>query len=385
MLSSITNVNFDKIKHPFFIYKPANLERRVEYFLNNFSGETLYAVKANPSNFILKKLYELGIKSFDVASVNEIILVKTLFEDANIYFMNAIKPRYAISEAYFKYDVRHFSLDTNDELEKILESTNYANDLNLHLRVPVSNDFSVIKLTEKFGVDENNSEELLKKIKNFSKKVGICFHVGSQCMSPTTYKLAINKVASLIKKSNVEIDYLNIGGGFPSKYVGMDPQPLSKYLNIINSEFAKHLKKNTKIILLSEPGRVLVSNSMSLVVRVDLRKKNKLYINDGIHGYLYNSGVHGFIHSMKIFKKTSESKLSSFSLYGPTCDSNDFISGPFLLPDSINEGDYIEIDEMGAYSITMKNNFNGFFSSPKVFIKKANFYNLISNNKVNTN
>jgi ornithine decarboxylase len=165
----------------------------------------------------------------------------------------------------------------------------------------------------------------------------------------------------------------------------MDPQPLSKYLNIINSEFAKHLKKNTKIILLSEPGRVLVSNSMSLVVRVDLRKKNKLYINDGIHGYLYNSGVHGFIHSMKIFKKTSESKLSSFSLYGPTCDSNDFISGPFLLPDSINEGDYIEIDEMGAYSITMKNNFNGFFSSPKVFIKKANFYNLISNNEVNTN
>ena len=92
-------------------------------------------------------------------------------------------------------------------------------------------------------------------------------------MSPTTYKFAINKVASLIKKSNVEIDYLNIGGGFPSKYIGMDPQPLSKYLNIINSEFAKHLKKNTKIILLSEPGRVLVSNSMSLVVRVDLRKK----------------------------------------------------------------------------------------------------------------
>ena len=89
--------------------------------------------------------------------------------------MNAIKPRYAISEAYFKYDVRHFSLDTNDELEKILESTNYANDLNLHLRVPVSNDFSVIKLTEKFGVDENNSEELLKKIKNFQKRLEFVF------------------------------------------------------------------------------------------------------------------------------------------------------------------------------------------------------------------
>ena len=183
---------------------------------------------SEPVQFLfLKKLYQLGIKS-DVASVNEIILVKTLFKDANIYFMNAIKPRYAISEAYFKYDVRHFLLDTNDELEKILESTNYANDLNLHLRVPVSNDFSVIKLTEKFGVDENNSR-INKKNKKFFKKVGICFHVGSQCMSPTTYKFAINKVASLIKKSNVEIDYLNIGGGFPSKYIGMDPEPLSKY------------------------------------------------------------------------------------------------------------------------------------------------------------
>ena len=126
--------------------------------------------------------------------------------------------------------------------------------------------------------------------------------------------------------------------------------------------------------MLSEPGRALVSNSMSLILKVKFKKKNTLYVNDGIHGYLHNAGVHGFILFNKIFRKKNKSKLVSFSLYGPTCDSNDFIKGPFLLPNSISEGDFIELDEMGAYSVTLKNNFNGFSSDPKVFVKKESDY-----------
>ena len=160
---------------------------------------------------------------------------------------------------------------------------------------------------------------------------------------------------------------------FLQNILGVKQQPLTKYFKVINTEFfKKKILKIPKPNLLSEPGRVLVSKSMSLIVRVDLRKKNILYINDGTHSFLHNAGAHDFIYPVKIFKKEEKSKLKPFSFYGPTCDSNDFMKGPFLLPESINEGDYLEIEEMGAYSLSMKNNFNGFFSTPKIFIDEEN-------------
>ena len=367
MLSSINKINLKKLKDPFLIYKPKILKQSVNYFKKNFSGEALYAVKANPSKFVLKKIYELGIRSFDVASINEIKLVKNLFDNSKIYFMNPVKPRHVINEAYHKYGVRDFSLDNDTELHKILESTGSAKDLNLHLRISVPNDSSKINLSKKFGTDGFKSKVLLNKIKNISRKVGVSFHLGSQCINPNAYKIAINKTSSLIRASNLDVDFFNVGGGFPAEYSGLKLQPLTKYFKVIKTEFEKNFK-NSKTKLLSEPGRVLVSKSMSLIVRVDLRKKNILYINDGTHSFLHDAGVHDFIYPVKIFNKEEKSKLKPFSFYGPTCDSNDFMRGPFLLPESINEGDYLQIEEMGAYSLSMKNNFNGFFSTPKIFI-----------------
>ena len=366
MLPSINKINLKKLRDPFFIYKPKNLKKSVSNFIKNFSGEALYAVKANPSEFILRKIYGLGIRSFDVASINEIKLVKKLFDNPKIYFMNPVKPRHAINEAYYKYGVRDFSLDNEIELHKIVESTGLAKDLTLHLRISVPNNFSKINLSRKFGTDGFKSKALLKKIKEISKKIGVSFHLGSQCINPNAYKLAISKASSLIRASNLDVDYFNIGGGFPAEYFGLQ-QPLTKYFKVIKTEFEKNFK-NTKTKLLSEPGRVLVSKSMSLIVRVDLRKKNLLYINDGTHSFLHDAGAHNFIYPVKIFNKEEKSKLIPFSFYGPTCDSSDFMKGPFLLPESINEGDYLQIEEMGAYSLSMKNNFNGFFSTPKIFI-----------------
>ena len=367
MLSSVNKINLKKLKDPFLIYKPKILKQSVNYFKKNFSGEALYAVKANPSKFVLKKIYELGIRSFDVASINEIKLVKNLFDNSKIFFMNPVKPRHVINEAYHKYGVRDFSLDNETELHKILESTGSAKDLNLHLRISVPNNSSKINLSKKFGTDGFKSKVLLNKIKNISRKVGVSFHLGSQCINPNAYKIAINKTSSLIRASNLDVDFFNVGGGFPAEYSGLKLQPLTKYFKVINTEFEKNFK-NSKTKLLSEPGRVLVSKSMSLIVRVDLRKKNILYINDGTHSFLHDAGVHDFIYPVKIFNKEEKSKLKPFSFYGPTCDSNDFMRGPFLLPESINEGDYLQIEEMGAYSLSMKNNFNGFFSTPKIFI-----------------
>ena len=216
MLPSINKINLKKLRDPFFIYKPKILKNSINFFIKNFSGEALYAVKANPSKFVLKKIYELGIRSFDVASINEIKLVKNLFNNSKIYFMNPVKPRHIINEAYHKYGVRDFSLDNDIELNKILESTGSAKDLNLHLRISVPNNFSKINLSKKFGTDGFKSKALLKKIKEISKKVGVSFHLGSQCVNPNAYKLAIIKTSSLIKASNLDVDFFYIGGGFPA-------------------------------------------------------------------------------------------------------------------------------------------------------------------------
>ena len=192
-LPSAYDINLKEIRSPFFIFKPDKIKENVENFVNNFPGKSLYAVKTNPSKFVLKTIYKFGIKSFDVASINEIKLIKNLFKNAMIYFMNPVKPRYAIKEAYFNYGIKHFSLDSFDELKKITESTNFPKDLNLHLRISIPNDFAEIKLSKKFGVNGNEAKILLKKIKDFSRKIGVCFHPGSQCMDTNAYKFAINK------------------------------------------------------------------------------------------------------------------------------------------------------------------------------------------------
>ena len=353
----------------FFIFYPEKIQKTLEYFTKEFIGTTIYAVKANPSDCVLEKLIENGIKSFDVASLKEVKLIRQKIPDSEIYFMNTVKSRSSIRESYFKFNVRNFAIDSFDELKKIIEETNFANDLVIYLRVSVPNDFSAIKLSSKFGINQKEAPKLLNQIKKYAKEIGLSFHVGSQCLKPLAFKIAIKIMKEVIQNSKVEIKFLNIGGGFPSSYPGFKKFLLSDYLNEINKEFSKLSKFNlSHKNLFSEPGRSIVSDCMSLITRVNLRKKNKLFLNEGIHGSLNNAGYLNFRHPVKLFnREDTNSKLQPFSFYGPTCDSRDYIKGPFFLPNSINEGDWIEVLSMGAYSLTMQNDFNGFFKKPKIF------------------
>ena len=368
----LTNFEHSSIKNqsdPFYIFYPENLSKRINYFKKKFKGTILYAVKANPSEFIIKSLKKNGVKYLDVASINEIRLVKKIFPEANLYFMNPVKSRNSIRKAYSFYKVRNFAVDTFDELDKIYEETNFAKDLNIFMRLKIPNNYSIIKLSNKFGISEKNAPSLLKKIDMISSKVGICFHVGSQCTDPNAFNIAFSLSKKVLKESGVKISYLNVGGGFPQNLREQKVQKISNYLNLINKNFSKFLKNSDeKINLFSEPGRSIVSDCLSLVVKVNLRKKNKLYINDGIHGYLNNAGYLNFTYPVKIFnRKKVGSEIKPFSFFGPTCDSNDFMKGPFFLPDSIREGDWIEIKNIGAYSMTMKTDFNGLNARLRVF------------------
>lgn len=364
MLPLFSSLNFNRYKNPLLIFRPKTLENSVKFFVNKFPGKVLYAVKANSSIKILKIIYQFGINSFDVASINEVKKVHNLFSDATIFFMNPVKPRHSISKAYFDYGVKHFSLDTKEELEKIIFETKYANDLNLHVRLSVPNLHSQIDLSKKFGINLRDAPKLIDQASKIANKIGVSFHPGSQCMNPDSYKLAIKLTGNVIEKCKNKISYLNVGGGFPSIFPGMETLKLSNYFHAIQSELYK-LKKNN-LIFMSEPGRAIVAESISIVVRVDMRKGKYLYINDGIYGSLHGARYPGFIYPVRAVKKKSKSTRNiPYSFFGPTCDSNDYMKGPFFLPENMKEGDFIEIGLVGAYGQTMRTTFNGFSLSNK--------------------
>ena len=356
-------VNTIKPVDPIYCIRPNSIKSACGWFKSNFPGNILYAVKTNPNERVIKYINENGINRFDVASINEIKLVKRLFPSARAYYMNTVKSREHIREAYFSYNIRDFSIDTKDELQKIIEATNNAKDLTLFVRVSISNEHAEIDLSQKFGALPSEALGLLRLTKAQVSKIGLSFHVGSQCMHPISYAKGIRDLGNIIKKTKIIPDIINVGGGFPSIYPDLQPQPLESYINEIKKTFAE-LKLEKKPELLCEPGRALVAESGSTIVRVVLRKKQKLYINDGTYGSLFDAGVPNFVLPTRMVPngRMTSKKLTAYSLYGPTCDSIDFMKGPFVLPNNLKEGDYIEIGQLGAYSLTFRTKFNGFYS-----------------------
>ena len=356
-------VNTLKPDYPVYCIRPDSIKKSTQFFKNNFPGKVLYAVKTNPNKEVLKYIIANGIKNFDAASINEIQLIRDLKPDAHIYFMHTVKSRNDISEAYHDLGVKDFALDTKDELIKILEATNHAKDLTLYIRISISNEHAEIDLSRKFGSHASEALGLVRLCKEHANKIGISFHVGSQCMHKISFVKAISEVGNIIKKTKIIPDIINVGGGFPSVYPDINPKPLENYLNEIKNSIKK-LNLPITPQLICEPGRAIVAESGSTIVKVNLRKKQKLYINDGTYGSLFDAGVPNFIlpSRMILNGKIHSKKLTAFSFFGPTCDSMDYMKGPFLLPNNIKEGDYIELGQLGAYGLTFRTKFNGFYS-----------------------
>tara|TARA_B100000029_G_scaffold160474_1_gene156310 strand:- start:963 stop:2141 length:1179 start_codon:yes stop_codon:yes gene_type:complete len=352
-----------KPENPVYCIRPSSIKKSVEFFKSNFPGKVLYAVKTNPQEKVIKIIINSGIQNFDVASINEVKLIRKIDNKVKIYFMHTIKSKESIREAYSQYNVKDFALDSKDELLKILEATNNAKDLNLYVRVAVSNEHAEIDLSRKFGALPNEALGLLRLCKEHGKKVGLSFHVGSQCMHPISFSKGITEIGNIIKKTKIVPDVINIGGGFPSLYPDLIPEPLENYMSEIKEGLEK-LKLEKMPEVFCEPGRALVAEAGSTVVKVLLKKKQKLYINDGTYGSLFDAGVPNFVLPSRMIKngRAISKKLTAFNFYGPTCDSLDYMKGPFLLPNNIKEGDYIELGQLGAYGTTFRTKFNGFYS-----------------------
>ena len=351
---------------PVYCIRKKSILSASKFFQKKFPGKILYAIKTNPNQEVIKTLIRSGIEQFDVASVEEIKAVREFSQSAKCSFMHTVKSRESIKDAYFKYGVKTFALDTKDELIKIIESTSGAKDLELFVRVAVSNEHAEIDLSKKFGALSTEAAGLLRLVKQYSSKIGLSFHVGSQCMHPISYAKGITEIGNIINKTKIVPDFINVGGGFPTIYPDLIPQSLSSYFEEIKKSL-ENLKLNSLPEIICEPGRALVAESGSTIVRVNLRKKQKLYINDGTYGTLFDAGTPNIVYPSKMIKDSSNKiiskKLTAFDFYGPTCDSMDYMKGPFLLPNNVKENDYIELGQLGAYGLTFRTEFNGFFSN----------------------
>ena len=353
-----------KPEKPIYCIRKKSIQLASTYFRNKFPGKILYAVKTNPHPEVLKTIVESGIENFDVASIQEIKDIRAIDPNAKCSYMHTVKSRESIRDAYFNHNIKTFSLDTKDELIKIIESTNHASDLELFIRIAVSNEHAEIDLSKKFGALASEASGLLRLTKQYAKKIGLSFHVGSQCMHPISYAKGISEVGNIIKKTKIIPDYINIGGGFPAIYPDLVPQSLDNYFEEIKKGL-ENLKLEKLPELICEPGRAIVAESGSTIVRINLRKKQKLYINDGTYGTLFDAGTPNIVYPSRIIKsgKIISKKLTAFDFYGPTCDSMDYMKGPFLLPNNIKENDYIELGQLGAYGLTFRTQFNGFYSN----------------------
>ena len=357
-------VNSLKPDYPVYCIRPNEIKKSVNFFKENFPGKILYAVKTNPNEKIIKQIIANGVNEFDVASLNEIKLINKIYPEAKLHFMHTVKSKESIASAYNDYNVKSFSLDSKDELRKILDATNQAKDLELFVRIAISNEHAEIDLSRKFGALPSEALGLVRLCKQHAKKLGISFHVGSQCMHKISYSKGIKEIGNIIKKTKIIPDTINVGGGFPSVYPDLNPEPLSNYMMEIKKEL-NNLKLDKLPEIICEPGRAIVAESGSTIVKVILRKKNNLYINDGTYGSLFDAGAPNFVLPSKMITegRVQSKKLTAFSFFGPTCDGLDYMKGPFLLPNNIKEGDYIELGQLGAYSLTFRTNFNGFYSN----------------------
>ena len=364
-------------ERPVAFARPDAVAVAARWFQDKFQGDVFYAVKANPSPWVIETLVKNGVNSFDVASIPEIELVAAHAPGARMAFMHPVKSRRAIADAYRRFGVKTFALDTHEELQKILEATDGADDLTLIVRLAVVAEGASYSLSGKFGVSAHEAPALLLAARRATHgKMGVSFHVGSQCMRPTAYQAAMAQAQRAIVRAGVLVDIVDVGGGFPSVYPGMMPPDMIDYVESIQRGFAD-MTVHEETELWCEPGRALVAEASSILTKVELKKGDALYLNDGSYGSLFDAAHVKWPFPVKLYRGEGEAAhevggpLKPFRFYGPTCDSLDHMPGPFWLPEDIREGDYVEIGMLGAYGVAMNTRFNGFGDAETVEVADA--------------
>ena len=368
---------------PVYCFRPEVLAADANAFMAAFPGKTAYAVKTNGEPFVLRTLCEAGVGAFDVASPGEFAAVREVSATAEMLYMHPVKAQSDIRLALEKYGIRVLALDHEDEIAKILRVVRAVDldpaDITIYVRLQTKGP-AAYELSKKFGAAPGHAVELLERLDRIGFRCGICFHVGSQIEDPETYERALASADWVRSRSGVPLAGLDIGGGFPASY-GHDPRrrkPVMPSLPELMEQVRADLVEwgFSDIPLIAEPGRVVVARSLSLIVRVLLKKGRRLYINDGIWASLSDSWTGKITLPARFIPDPARKRRSGdadnllpFKVCGATCDSVDILSRPFWLPETVDTGDWIEIGHLGAYSLSLRTRFNGFY--PDTFVEVA--------------
>jgi ornithine decarboxylase len=364
----------DRPDEPVHCFRPGVVAAAARDFVAGFPGDVLYAVKCNPDPAVLRTLWHGGVRHFDCAAIAEVRLVRTMFPHAAIHFMHPVKARAAIREAWTQHGVRDFVLDSAHELAKIRDeigATGVPGALGLIVRIALPKGGAKLDLSGKFGARAEEAVALLRAARVCAATVGVSFHVGSQCLDPLAWREALALAGAVIASAGVAVDVVDVGGGFPVAYPDQEPPPMGAFFAEIEAGFER--LGLPQAALWAEPGRALVAAGTSVVVQVQARRGDALYVNDGVYGSLSDAGGLGFRYPVRLIRADGgvATETRAFTLFGPTCDSADVMQGPFVLPADVAEGDWIEIGQLGAYGGCLRTSFNGFDRARIVEVEDA--------------
>ena len=358
-----------KPREPVYCLYEDRLKAVARRFVDGFPGKPMFAVKANPFHAVIDALWDAGIRCFDTASLPEIALVHDRHPDAELFYMAPVRIHGTVRDAFDKYNVRNFVADHPSEVGRILDETN-PSETTVFIRTAVANEDAIYDLSTKFGASKDDTLAMIDTVQKAGAEAALAFNVGSMVMDPASYESGIEICTDILNKTGASIRKLDIGGGFPWAYPDMASPELEAYFDRIATAKAE-LPLADNATVYCEPGRALVADGMSLVVQVLLRKGNSIYLNDGVYGSFSENNIsHGDVwYPTKIIRNDGtqpEGAAEMMTVFGPACDSLDKLPKPVPLPSDIQEGDWIEIGTMGAYSNCVRTAFNGFY--PDTFV-----------------
>ena len=347
----------DKEETPALIINKTVIKQKYQEFSSQFvRGKIYYALKANPHPGIVELLQERGC-DFEISSQGELeLLLRLGVPVEKIISSNPVKDQAFIKSAYSS-GINLFAFDSSAEIEKLAR---FAPGSQVYVRLAVSNEGSEWPLSKKFGAEVEEAAELLVQAKRIGlKPYGIAFHVGSQCTNATTWAKAIEKskvVWELAAERGIGLKMLNIGGGFPIKYLKPVPS-IAEIARVIKDTLAEAFPDGVELIL--APGRALVGEAGTLIATVMAKavraSERWLYLDVGVFNGLMET-VGGIKYPMMTKKG---SKTSQWVLAGPSCDSFDVISNEAELPE-LDIGDRVYIMSAGAYTTAYASQFDGF-------------------------
>ena len=347
---------------PVYCVYPHVYRETAEEFMQGFPGRVLYAIKANNDPKVLRALFDAGISHVDCASLQEIKEAKAVDPNAVCYFMNPVRLRDAARIAQQEYGTRHFVIDHMTGLDLLLKEIDASKSV-IFVRLAVHHESAMVDLSSKYGATADETLKILQAVADSGAEPALAFNVGSHVMSPDAYVHAISTAIEVLQRLPFKLRLIDIGGGYAKSYPGFDAPPIKDYLAAIVQAAKFSLADDGE--LMAEPGRALAAPGLSAVVEVLLRKDDKLYINDGLYGVFWELryDAHDRYASRAIHNgRPLEGETRAFELLGPTCDSDDKLSARIELPSDIAVGDYIEFGAIGAYSLSGRSDFNGFFS-----------------------